>query len=349
MASLVALTVALSLFASPPQSQLAFGPEPSEWLAMPEPAAATPSVDDREAAKQAFDRGLTAVVDGEFDAAVAAFEQAYRLRPHPVTLFNLALALEKAERLPEAWELFDEVVDLVHTNAERREIRRHMEDIAEQITIAEIDAHPRDRLCLDGDSVPLDESGAYRLAVVPGRHEIMVDERSFVVEFGPGDRRVLLLEDRLDQYVERHRGPLLPTMLGLAIGGGAGAIGLGVAAAFASPDSTQTGLAIGAASSAGVAVIGGVVALLIERRANKPADLSKPANACPGGGSPQRLDLELAPGVDRPTGLDHATMPLERLASPTPASFPHPRSIVPPRSRSAAELAQNRPTTTTPM
>jgi tetratricopeptide (TPR) repeat protein len=350
MASLVALTVALSLFASPPQSQLAFGPEPS---AADDRALST---DEHEAAKQAFDQGLSAVVNGEFDVAVEAFEQAYRLRPHPVTLFNLALALEKAKRLPEAWALFDEVVDLVHTNAERREVRRHMLAIEAEITIVQIDAHPRDRMCMDGDPVPRDEAGVYRLAVTPGRHEILVDERSFVVELTTGDRRVLLLEDRQDQYVERHRGPLLPTMLGLTIGGGVGALGFGVGAALATTDSTRTGLAVGAASSAGIAVIGGLVALAIERRANKPAPTTQPANDCPNSSSPGRLDLELAPTIHRPASFASQLtvpstlgVPLDQLAAPTPAEFPHPRSIVPPRTTPPAGLAQNRPTTTTPM
>jgi hypothetical protein len=304
MASLAVLTVALSLLGAPLQSQLASGPEPS--------ATAQPA-DDREAAKRAFDRGLEAVGRGEFEAAVTEFEQAYRTRPHPVTLFNLALALEKAGRLPEAWELFDAVVDVVETEAERREVRRHMRTIANQIAIVEIDARPRRRLCLDGVAMPAGETSNYRLAVEAGRHQLLLDDHELEMEFTPGDRRVLLLDD-IDELAERgrQRGPLMPAMIGVTIGSGALALGLGVGVAVTSHEQTRTGLAAGAAASAGVAVAAGVVAPLIEQPKALAEATELPAPSMP---VPQRED-----------------------------ELPRLRSITPPRAN-----AQKRPTTTTPM
>src|SRR5690242_8814364 len=111
------------MFAAPPPDS-----EEPDAVDLP-PSADAPEPGARETAKQAFDAGLTAVAAGEYEVAISAFERAYRLRPHTVTLFNLALALEKAGRRPEAWELFDDIVDVVESNAERREVRRHMRAI----------------------------------------------------------------------------------------------------------------------------------------------------------------------------------------------------------------------------
>ena len=341
MASLVALLVALSVIAAPPQSQFTYGPAPGKSPIRAEPPSES---DEREAAKRAFDRGLEAVTRADFDAAVAAFEEAYRIRPHPVTLFNLALALEKAGRLPEAWELFDAVIDVVESDAERREVRRHMRTIANEISIVEIDARPRRRLCLDGVAVPRGETSDYRLAVEPGRHRLLLDDHEFEVEFMAGDRRVLLLDD-IDALVDDHRsGPLMPAMVGLSIGSGALAVGLGIGAALVTRDPTRTGLAAGAAGSAGLAVAAGIVALLVETRAIADPSKEPPVGRreCPG--SPQleqRLDLQLGPTIDRPVEFaDLDALP----PMPIPEALPHPRSIVPPRAS-----AQKRPTITTPM
>jgi hypothetical protein len=335
MASLAALTVALSLLAAPPQSQLAYGPEPSGTSELE---------DDREAAKAAFDRGLAAVARGEYQTAVAEFEQAYRIRPHPVTLFNLALALEKAGRLPESWELFDAVLDVVESDAERREVRRHMRTIGNEIAIVEIDAQPRRRLCIDGIAMPVGETSDYRLAVEAGRHQLLLDDHEFEVEFTAGDRRVLLLDDAEDFVDQRRRGPLMPAMVGVTIGSGALAVGLGIGAAVSTRESTRTGLAAGAAGSAGVAVVAGLVALLIETRtiADPTAEPRDRARKCPGSEQlERRLDLQLAPTITRP--VEFASGPSMPVPRPQTAGVPE-LPIAPPRAS-----AQKRPTTTTPM
>jgi hypothetical protein len=339
---LAALTVALSLLAGPPQSSIAYGPEPVGSAADAPPADAG----EREAAKLEFDRGLEAVANHEYELAVTAFERAYALRPHPVTLFNLALALEKAERLPEAWELFDDVVEIVESDAERREVRRHMREIASEIAIVEINADPQTRLCLDGTAMPTtpDDTSDYRLAVEPGPHSLLIDDQELELEFVAGDRRVLLLEDA-DALVDgRRRGPLQPAMLGLSIGSGVLALGFGIGASVADRDSAQTGLAAAAATGAGIAVAAGIVALLIETRTiTDPTGRRPPAGQyCPGS-TERRLDLELGPMVDRPETF--ASAPLGRpLPTAVDPGFPHPRSIAPGRA-----TTQNRPTTTSPM
>lgn len=324
---------------------------------------ADPATDSAEAvkrsARRAFDEGLAAVASGEYEGAVTAFERAYELRPHPVTLFNLALALEKAERLPEAWGLFAEIIEVVESNAERREIRRHMRAIEDEIAIVEIDARPRARLCIDGLDMPAGETSDYRLAIEPGRHELLLDSHAITLEFEAGDRRVLLLDDAHEYVAGRRRSRLMPAMLGTAITASGAAIGLGVGAAMVSDEGLRTGLAAGAAGSAGLALIGGLVALLVETRTVRDPTTRRvaPSKVCPGAPAlEQRLDLRLGPTIASP--VEFAALPLDLDALPevpTPsfaraATFPHPRGLAPPRAGASPSLtAQNRPTSTTPI
>ncbi len=287
-------------------------------LAEPPAVEPTPSAigDDRQLAKEAFDSGLLAVTAGEYQAAVDSFERAYSLRPHPVTLFNLALALEKAQRLPEAWEVFEAVIDLVESDAERREVRRHMREIATQIAILEVHATPLVRLCLDGADMPRDQNRNLRLALAPAVHTLVLDHHEMTVELEPGDQRVLLLEGS-EKFVEHRRkpSPLVPAMIGTAIGAGGLASGLAVGAAVTNDSQLRTGLASGAAASAGLAVAASVVALLLHTRSVKEAEeIDDPdLPGCPG--SPeleQRIDLRLAPTIRRPAAFTLQRPDLQR-------------------------------------
>lgn len=343
--SFAALAYSVSLFVAPPaEAEKAVQPArkadavdlpPSEDAAEPQPVE---PVDPRETAKQAFDAGLAAVAAGEYAAAVSAFERAYGLRPHTVTLFNLALALEKAGRLPEAWELFDAIIDIVESNAERREVRRHMRTIEAEIAIVEIDAQPKTRLCIDGIDMPAGDVSDYRLAVEPGRHELLLDDQLFAVAFDAGDRRVLLLEDAEELLGGRRRGVLMPAMIGTAIGTGSLALALGIGAALPIDPDTRTGLGASAATSAGLAVAAGVVALLLEtRKLEDPTARIDPegGQSCPGSTVlERRLDLRLGPTIGRPAEFAMLPPPVLPAATPAPVlAFPHPHGLQPPRNR----------------
>ena len=309
LASLAALIAAASLLAAPPTST----PEPSTREPAPSPDSGRAegpqpepkgeTADTRSRAKQAFDVGLDAVSKGEFEVAVQAFERAYELRPHPVTLFNLALALEKAERQPEAWELFEAVLDIVESDAERREVRRHMRAIEMEIAIIEVAATPERRLCLNEVDMPATATGSYRLAVETGRHVLMLDDQEIKIDLAAGDRRVLLLQDSDDVVDGRRRGPLVPAMLGTSIGSGALALGLGLGAAAAREPRNRAGLGVSAATGAGVAAIAAVIALLVDREVIKERreDPNEDFASCPRAPvDSDRIDLRLAPAIERP-------------------------------------------------
>jgi hypothetical protein len=331
-----------------------FGPSPRADADSPSSGPSSGETQDPDAdadsgtrtrAKQAFDEGMSAIANGEYELAVANFERAYGLSAHPVTLFNLALALEKAKRLPEAWGLFDHIIDVVESNAERRELRRHMQSIEAQIAIIEINAQPNKRLCIDGLDMPKGETSDYRLAIEPGRHDMLLDEHAFSIDLRAGDRRMLLLERSQDLIPSERGSVLTPAMVGTAIGTGSLALALGIGAAAAKDDRVQTGLAASSATSAGLAVAASVVVLLLETRvissrARTDQDGSKrKAVTCPG--SPRlerRLDLRIGPQLGRPAEFAAApptamsAMSAMSALSASADEFPHPHTIQPPRN-----------------
>ena len=351
--ALAALGLTLGLAHAPPKAA-SEQPDASQSPDVDEPdELPLDTAEPRDGAKKAFDAGLLAVEAGEFDAAVAAFERAFRLRPHPVALFNLALALEKAGRRAEAWELFEAALDIVESNTERQEIRRHIDALSAQIAILEIDATPRERLCIAGGDMPEGQVSDYRIALEPGRYAMQLDTRDFDIELAPGERRLLLLEggSHSDDPPRRH---LAPAMVGTALGAGALGLGLGIGAALVNDPKLRVGFAAGAAASAGVAMTASLIALLTRKRGAR-ARTPKRETSCPG--SPaldQRLDLQLLPNIERPARFSSAPPQLDgRLASsllqaplaPPASNLLHARD----HSRGASALVvQNRPTTTSP-
>jgi tetratricopeptide (TPR) repeat protein len=76
---------------------------------------------DRDLARRRFDEGVMFGDRGDFTRALAAFQEAYRLEPHPIVLYNIGQAYQALDRPAEAVEhlqrYLDEVPDLP---AERR-------------------------------------------------------------------------------------------------------------------------------------------------------------------------------------------------------------------------------------
>jgi hypothetical protein len=362
MASLAALAAVVSVLAAPPGT----GASPAD------PDAPQPEVEEADVseAKRAFDEGLTAVADGEYELAVERFERAQALGPHPVTLFNLALALELAGRSPEAWELFDALVAVAESDRERRQIRRRMAKLDPQIAVVEIEADRGSRLCLDDFELVADDEGHRHLAVEPGRHTIRLDGLDIDVDLRPGDHRVLLLEDRAAKVGGR-RGLLMPAMLGTGVGAAALALGLGVGALSTADTDLRTGLTVGASVSAGVALTAGIVAILVETRKLRDPSQSRHA-PCPGNPELEgRVDVRIGPTLERPANFAAAigpgdpgrldelyergvALPSSRLAA-IPPSWTSTRAptwrldgIAPPRSSEISSRAQKRPETTAP-
>jgi hypothetical protein len=102
--------------------------EPAPAAAAPAPAApAAPDTDsDAEAnrPKQLFDSGVQSFEEGRFADALASFEQAYRLKPHPLVQVNIANCYDKLNQPAEALEHFEAFLASSPGNsAQRDEVR----------------------------------------------------------------------------------------------------------------------------------------------------------------------------------------------------------------------------------
>ena len=76
------------------------------------PAAAEPASDEvtREQARQHFDRGLRLFNEGDNAGALAEFQHAYQLIPHPLVLYNIGLVYEATKRPVAAVETLDKLL-----------------------------------------------------------------------------------------------------------------------------------------------------------------------------------------------------------------------------------------------
>lgn len=77
------------------------------WASTPgearaDPASAAPAADKKQVAKRYTDAGVAAKEAGDYDTAIAMYQKAYQLVPHPKLIFDIAQALRLAGRLDEA-------------------------------------------------------------------------------------------------------------------------------------------------------------------------------------------------------------------------------------------------------
>jgi hypothetical protein len=80
-------------------------PPPPDAAPPPEPAPGAPPLDDaaiRDQARQLFKDGVVAYDKKEYLVALAAFERAYKMKPHPIVLLNLAQSELMAGQLDSA-------------------------------------------------------------------------------------------------------------------------------------------------------------------------------------------------------------------------------------------------------
>lgn len=89
-------------------ASLCFAGVPLTAAAAEPPSPPTnPSDEDLGRARQLFDNGKRLYLEGSYDPAIAAFNQAYALSGDPLLLYNIAQAYDRADRFDEAIEYFE--------------------------------------------------------------------------------------------------------------------------------------------------------------------------------------------------------------------------------------------------
>lgn len=152
--------------------------------------------------RAAFDRGMISLVARRYSEAVAALRDALRLRPSPLTIYNLGLALRGTGDYIESVELFDRYLAAPEPNAppdRLTAIRGEVAVLRRSIASIDISLDPASAdLRLDGRSVRREGTV---LRVDPGAHVLDVLSEGFVpdhrdVNLAPGAQMVLAVSLR---------------------------------------------------------------------------------------------------------------------------------------------------------
>ena len=265
--------VLVLLLGAPPPADGSPPPRADPARAHPIP---TPAFNPRAAAATAFSDGETAFAEQRWSDAVEAFERAQQLVAHPDTLYNLGIALHKAGRHVEAWDIFDQLAHGRESTEVREEARAKQREVEDDVTIVEVLDTGAAWACLDED--PLSRrNGRFTAVVLPGEHRVRVPGVDVVMQFERGDRRVLQLDPP-------RASPPTAVVTGL-LAGGAGtsavAAGFGVGAIAARrQEATRNILTVSAASTATVAA-GLTIAGLVVRAKQTAPPTETPTTPCP--------------------------------------------------------------------
>lgn len=93
-------------------------PAPAVCAQDPAPEPAEPGTRERQAAAEAYDKGSTAYLAGDYTTAAQWFETAHRMAPNSAALLQATRAYEHAENLPRAATLALQIVQQYSEDAE---------------------------------------------------------------------------------------------------------------------------------------------------------------------------------------------------------------------------------------
>ena len=161
---------------------------PSHSHAQPAPAPAPPAPSqeapsegapanapaDEEVYGRHMDNGVKLYSEGNYDAAIAEFEAAYKVKPNASPLINLALCYKKQAEyakaiavLEQATDKHDDTMKPEHRAAAEREIK----EMRALLAYVRVEVTPAEaQLSVDGRPVSADERA--NLALSPGQHQL---------------------------------------------------------------------------------------------------------------------------------------------------------------------------------
>jgi len=160
-------------------------------------AAGECSGDPADCARTEFEAGISAYQAKEFESAAKHFEAAHALRPHPVVLFNWALAESKLGRFVVALEHFDHVLGDVETPKDLvPEVQRERAEAERNVANIDIEAGADAQVWVDDRPV---EAKPPSVRVDPGEHRVRVEEHGRTVfdktlRAAPGQRLFVAVE-----------------------------------------------------------------------------------------------------------------------------------------------------------
>lgn len=134
------------------------------WVA---PAAA--QKEGKDDARRFFNAGQKAFQAGRYVEAAKAFEEAFRLKPHPFPLINAGDAWEKAGELALAARTYQRVLVFEQsTEQDRSDATERLAKLSPKLGIIELEGDASQRARVDEDEF----KGGDRVYVVPGEHVV---------------------------------------------------------------------------------------------------------------------------------------------------------------------------------
>lgn len=154
--------------------------------------------DERARARAEFERGVAAFGNSEYQTALDAFQEAYRLAPHPSVRLNIANCYQQMARPVEALFHFEHYLTEASSipAPQRREIEATIRGLRGRVGTLTLQVTP------DGAEIVIDGTATRRapvsepVRVVAGDHEVVISLDGFVRETqtvhvdGGGDTRV---------------------------------------------------------------------------------------------------------------------------------------------------------------
>src|SRR5262249_10192651 len=137
--------------------------------------------DDATRARAAFQRGVAAYKDGKFDEALAAFNEANRIKPDPVVLYNIAQAEAELGKSASAVNHFEQyLAGAKNIPAERRaEVKKEITRLGDKVAKLVVESPVAGaKVVVDGTVVgttPLDKT----MTIDPGAHRVVVSRAGY--------------------------------------------------------------------------------------------------------------------------------------------------------------------------
>ena len=103
---------------------------------------AQPLTEAQKEAGEYFERGEQARAGGKYRDAIAAYQRAFALAPHPSVLFNIALSYEKLGEWANAADYYERYLTADSSAADADEVRGKIRDLRGRSTTQPVDTQP---------------------------------------------------------------------------------------------------------------------------------------------------------------------------------------------------------------
>ncbi|MCB9667617.1 MAG: hypothetical protein H6715_05845 [Myxococcales bacterium] len=148
-------------------------------------ATAVLAQDTQTQARQHFQEGVRKFDARDFDAALLEFKEAYRLKPHPSVLVNMANCYERLGKPVEAVEHFERYVEEAGkalSASEQREIKRTIARLNRSIGTLTLEVSPPSaNVRINGQPMAREDAGG-SMALAEGAHVLEIDASGYLPE-----------------------------------------------------------------------------------------------------------------------------------------------------------------------